>query len=182
MSKTRITTGLVAVLLVVACSAAADVRPAAAGTRCDANHPLNCKRAAAYWRQQAHRAEAAAAWQRKARRAEVSRVLAETRGRQPFAYAAKLAYMACRSFSAYPSRCRPPSEMLSVGRCESGLQVSDPNPSSTADGWMQFLSGTWNNTTAGRLGFSRYDVIAMGIATAGIVHHDGSWRQWVCQP
>jgi hypothetical protein len=128
------------------------------------------------------RAYEAVAWAKKEREHEVERILARTRGKQPYAYAARLAEMACRSFSATPTHCRPASEMLSVGRCESGLQSHDPNPASSADGWMQFLSGTWNNTTAGRLGFSRYDVLAMGIATADLTHHDHGWSQWTCKP
>lgn len=123
---------------------------------------------------------AAIAWQQKARRDDVERVLDRTRGKQPYAYAAKLAYLACVSFSATGASCHQPSEMLSVGRCESGLQSHDPNPSSTADGWMQYLSGTWDSSTAGQLGYSRFDVLAMGIQTEAIVAHDDGWRQWVC--
>lgn len=128
------------------------------------------------------RALAAISWQKSARANDATRLLNQTRGKQPYAYAANLAYLACRTFSTTPQRCRPASEMLHVGRCESGLQSHDPNPSSSADGWMQFLAGTWNRSTAGQLGYSRFDVLAMGIATAGIVHSDGSWREWVCAP
>jgi hypothetical protein len=149
---------------------------------CDKQHVSACRRSVAYWRHRSYKAEAAVTWQRHSRAVEVRRVLEQTRGRQPFAYAAKLAYLACRSFSATPARCRPASEMLAVGRCESGLQNHDPNPTSTADGWMQFLSGTWYSSTAGQLGYSRFDALAMGIATEALVHQDGSWRQWVCQP
>jgi hypothetical protein len=175
MSKTRIVTLLALVALF---ALAAPAQAPAKAVRCDAHHPREC----AKLRHRIHALQAAVEWQKRERVAEAADLLAQTRGKQPFAYAAKLAYMACRSFSAYPNRCPPASEMLSVGRCESGLQTHDPNPTSSADGWMQFLDGTWNNSTAGQLGFSRYDVIAMGIATAGIVHHDGSWRQWVCKP
>lgn len=150
-------------------------------SQCDRQHPAACARAIAYWKREAARARAAVAWQQHDKATQVRRVLAQARGKQPFSYAARLAYLACQSFSATPARCRPPTEMLGVCRCESGLQSHDPNHSgSTADGWCQFLSSTWNNAPAGREGWSRYDVLAMGIATAALVTRDGSWREWSC--
>jgi len=162
----------------------ADARPAAAQraarSGCDRQHPHECQRLVALWKRRAIHARAAVKWQRRNTRVQVTRVLDQARGAQPFAYAAKLAYLACVSFSG--SGCHPPSEMLGVGRCESGLQNHDPNPASTADGFMQFLSGTWASAPAGALGWSRYDPLAMAIATEAIVKTDGGWRQWSCQP
>ena len=111
---------------------------------------------------------------------ETQHVLEQTRGKQPFAYAAKLGYLACLSFTplTQQARCRPPSEMLGVGRCESGLQAADPT--SDALGWTQWLTGTWNAHPAGDLGFSRLDVLAMGIATEALVYQDGGWHEWTC--
>lgn len=146
--------------------------------RCDHQHPGECHRAIAYWRGKARAAQRAAQWQKRSAMHEVTRALAEARGAVPFSYAAKLAHAACETFT---SGCAPPGEMLAIGRCESGLQNHDPNPSSTADGWMQFLSGTWDRSTAGQLGFSRYDPLAMAIAAEGIRQRDGSWREWVCR-
>lgn len=162
-------------LLGSAVKAAAD-RPAAherAAAHCKPQHVGSCRKALV-------RAYAALEWQREERRKESELVLSKTRGAMPFSYAAKLAHLACISFTYVGNpRCRPHGEMLEVGRCESGLQVVDPNASSTADGWMQFLESTWASTPAGAFGWSRYDVLAMAVATeARVLRDGGSWREW----
>jgi hypothetical protein len=169
MSKTRIVT----VLAIAA--AVATAAPAGAHSkvvRCDQHHPRECSKL----RHHAARLERAVAWQKHARKVEVQRVLDATRGAQPFAYAAKLAQAACLTFSYDQKACRPPEEMLAVGRCESGLQNHDPNPVSTADGWMQFLDSTWANTVPARLGFSLYDPVAMAVAAEGMARK--GWSAW----
>lgn len=153
------------------------IQPAAAGARCDSQHPLACQQAVAFWRGKAHDSQRAAAWQKDHARHEVRRVLDNVRGAQPFAYSAKLAYAACVTYSAVPSACRPPSQMLAVGRCESGLANHDPNPTSSADGWMQFLDSTWSGQVVARLGFSLYDPVAMAVAAEAMSRHGwGAWR------
>lgn len=123
------------------------------------------------------RALAAADWQRNARAHDVQSVLNRVRGKQPFAYAARIAYAACITFSPDPKRCRPPAEMLSVGRCESGLKIRNPNPLSSADSWMQYLLSTWRSQPIARLGwFSRYDPIAVAIAAESMSRH--GWSAW----
>lgn len=169
MSKTRI----VLVLALAALFALAAPSPAPARvTQCDQHHPGEC----AKLRARVRHLQAAVEWQKHARATEVRRVLDETRGAQPFAYAAKLAHAACMTFSYDQKVCRPPGEMLAVGRCESGLQVHDPNPVSTADGWMQYLDGTWAGQTVTHLGFSLYDPIAVAIASEAMARK--GWGAW----
>lgn len=168
----------VAATLVVTTEARAGVKPEhvrKARAACKPQHVEHCRRMLI-------RALAAVEWQRHDKQAEVSKMIEQTRGKQPYAYAARLAYFSCLSFAADPSRCRPPSEMLNVGRCESGLQRADPNPVSTALGWTQWLDGTWYAHPIGAAGFNRLDVIAMGLATEALVYHDHGWHEWVCQP
>lgn len=144
---------------------------------CDQQHTEACRRAVAYWRHRAARAEAAVTWQRRARATEVRHVLERVRGAQPFAYSARLAYAACLSFERDPKRCKPPGEMLSVGRCESGLKIHNPNPSSTADNWLQYLTSTWASTVVAKLGwFSRYDPMAVAIAAESASRT--GWDAW----
>lgn len=170
MSKTRIVTTVLAfaALLAIAAPTPAPARV----VRCDQHHPREC----AKLRHRVHALQAAVEWQKHARAAEVQRVLNEARGAQPFAYAAKLAHAACLTFSYDSKRCRPPSEMLAVGRCESGLQNHDPNPVSTADGWMQYLDSTWEGQRVARLGFSLYDPIAVAIASEAMARK--GWSAW----
>jgi hypothetical protein len=166
MSKTRICVLVVTALAMTTTTAHSKV------ARCDRHHPHEC----AKLRAQVHKLQAAVKWQKHARQTEVRRVLDQSRGAMPFAYAAKLAHAACLTFSYDHKNCRPPREMLSVGRCESGLQNHDPNPVSTADGWLQFLDSTWANTVPARLGFSIYDPVAMAVAAEGMARH--GWRAW----
>lgn len=154
---------------------------AAPAPACDKQHLAECQKAIRYWRGQATEASAAVTWQKKARVTETKRMLVKLRGPAEYVYAAKLAYLACVAFNGASARCPTPNEIIANGSCESGLKDHNPNAVSTADGWMQFLSGTWANNTAGKLGWSRYDTLAMGIQTAAIVLHDGGWRQWSCQ-
>lgn len=154
---------------------------AAPSPACDKQHLAECQKAIRYWRGQALEASAAVSWQRKARVVESQRMLVKLRGPAEYVYAAKLAYLACVAFNGASAGCPTPNEIIAQGSCESGLQDHNPNPISTADGWMQYLDGTWRNNTAGRLGWSRYDTLAMGIQTAAIVLHNGGWRQWSCQ-
>lgn len=151
------------------------------GPACDKQHLAECQKAIRYWKGQARHAQAAVTWQKSARVSETKRLLVKLRGPAEYVYAAKLSYLACVAFLGAGARCPTPNEIVAQGSCESGLQDHDPNPVSTADGWLQYLSGTWSNNTAGQLGWSRYDTLAMGIQTAAIVAHDGGWRQWSCQ-
>src|SRR3954465_7059367 len=169
MSKTRI---LQVALCVAAIVCVTTPSATAKAVRCDQHHPREC----AKLRARNHKLQAAVEWQKHARVTEVQAVLDQTRGAQPFAYAAKLAEAACLTFSYDAKVCRPPSEMLAVGRCESGLQNHDPNPISTADGWTQFLDSTWAGQTVTRLGFSLYDPIAVAIATEAMARH--GWSAW----
>jgi hypothetical protein len=167
MSKTRICVLAVIALAMTTTTAHSKV------ARCDRHHPHEC----AKLRAKVHKLQAAVEWQKHARNAEVHRVLENTRGAMPFAYAAKLAYAACVSFSPSPSDCRPPSEMLKVGRCESGLQMDDPNPSSTASNWMQFLDDTWRRSPVGQTGwFSKLDPLAVAIASEA--KSRSGWHEW----
>ena len=172
MSKKRIVPAVLVAAALIVIGAVSTSSAAAKGTRCDQHHPREC----AKLRHRVHRLERAVEWQKHARAVEVRRVLESTRGAQPFAYSAKLAHAACVTFSNDPARCRPPSEMLIVGRCESGLQIRDPNPVSTADGWMQYLDSTWSGQTVARLGFSLYDPIAVAIATEAMARR--GWGAW----
>lgn len=171
MSKTRI---LQVALCVAAIVCVTTPSATAKAVRCDQHHPREC----AKLRHRMHKLQAAVAWQKHERDTQVQAVLDRTRGAQPFAYAAHLAYLACVAFRGMGNPdCRPPSEMLAVGRCESGLQVNDPNPASTASNWMQYLDSTWQNAPAGRLGFYKLDVLAVAIqseakATSG-------WHEWL---
>lgn len=148
---------------------------------CDGQHLAECQKAIRYWKDQAQDAKTAAAWQKVTRVHETTRLLVKLRGPAEYVYAAKLAYLACVAFQGASAGCPTPNEIIAQGSCESGLQDHNPNPISTADGWLQYLSGTWSNNTAGQLGWSRYDTLAMGIQTAAIVSHNGGWRQWSCQ-
>lgn len=168
MSKTRIVT-----VLVVAAGLAVPTGAHAKVVRCDRHHPHEC----AKLRTRVANLERAVQWQKHARAVEVRRLLDRTRGAQPFAYAAHLAYLACVAFKGMSNpECRPPSQMLAVGRCESGLQVDDPNPTSTASNWLQYLDSTWANAPAGQLGFHKLDVLAVAIQTEAKV--TSGWHEW----
>lgn len=149
------------------------IESSAKATHCDKNHPRECHKLV----KKVHHLEKVIAWQKKDHAHDVQKVIEQTRGAQPFAYAAKLAYLACVAFKGMGNPdCRPPSEMMKVGHCESWLQVNDPNPTSTASNWMQYLDSTWNNAPAGQLGFYKLDVLAVAIqseakATSG-------WHEW----
>lgn len=184
-----IRTTIIAVLAVTATMVGSSAASAREGGRavaspvsvCDQQHPAECAKAIRYWKTQARKADAAVAWQKATRVSETKRMLAKMRGPSEYVYSAKLAYLACKAFLGMTARCPSPNELVAQGSCESGLQDHDPNPVSTADGWLQYLSGTWANNVAGQLGWSRYDTMAMGIQTAAIVAHDGGWHQWSCQ-
>lgn len=160
-------------ILVAIAFAMVPVQSSASNTRCDKNHPRECHKLV----KKVKRLEKAIAWQKKDAQHDVQKMLEQTRGTQPYAYAAKLAYLACVAFRGMGNPdCRPPSEQLKVGRCESGLQLNDPNPTSTASNFMQYLDSTWANAPAGQLGFYKLDVLAVAIqseakATSG-------WHEW----
>lgn len=151
------------------------------GPACNKQHLAECQKAIRYWKDQTRQLESAVAWQKATRVSETKRMLVKLRGPAEYVYSAKLAYLSCVAFLGASARCPTPNQIIANGSCESGLQDHDPNPSSSADGWLQFLDSTWANNTAGRLGWSRYDTLAMGIQAAAIVAHDGGWRQWSCQ-
>jgi len=148
------------------------VAKAAAGTTCDARHPLNCRRAVAYWKHRHDRAEAAVMWQKRARLHEAERV-----GElllSPYARAvaaARLAEATCIAYLGPNHDCPPPAETLLIARCESGIQEHDPNPASTADGPHQYLDSTWAGTGFGM--FSRTDMLPsfLAIELFGANHH-----------
>lgn len=132
MSKTRIITLLAFVAILVA--------PTQAQARCDQHHPLECRKAAHYWRAEATRAHRAVAWQRAQAKHAADQLLGAYA--EPIA-AARLAYAVCVAYLGANHSCPPPRETLLIGRCESGLQEHDPNPVSTADGPHQYLYSTW---------------------------------------
>jgi hypothetical protein len=162
---------VIAALGILLGASSADARTSKA-VRCDKNHPHECSKL----RKRARHLEAAVEWQKKQRAEETRDLLAKLRSPQPYAYAAQLAYLACVSFRGWHGDCRPPSEMLKVGRCESGLQKDDPNPVSTASNWMQFLDDTWARAPAGQLGFYKLDPLAVAIASEAKA--TSGWHEW----
>jgi hypothetical protein len=72
----------------------------------------------------------------------------------------------------------PLSQLENVGQCESHLEPTERNRTSTASGLFQFLDSTW--TRAGLPGFSVYDPYANALAAARLVKADGGWREWSC--
>lgn len=109
---------------------------------------------------------AATAWQRDARLADTRR--AKTYGVMHALRIAAAIYGV------------PLAQMVAQASCESHLNPRAKNTSSTASGLLQFLDSTW--TRAGLPGFSVFDPYANAIAAARLVHTDGSWREWSCQP
>lgn len=145
----------------------------ASAKRCDKHHPLECHKLV----KKVRKLEAAVQWQKKEHDHDVQQVLEQARGTQPFALAAKYAYLACVVFRGMDNPdCRPPGQMVKVGRCESGLQLNDPNPSSTASNWMQYLDDTWARAPAGQLGFYKLDVLAVAIQTEAKAM--SGWHEW----
>ncbi len=70
---------------------------------------------------------------------------------------------------------------LAVARCESGFNPNAKNPSSSASGVFQFLSGTWRTTSYA--GYSPFNAWANIQAAHQVFVRDGySWREWSCQP
>jgi hypothetical protein len=67
---------------------------------------------------------------------------------------------------------------LAIAKCESGYRWDAKNSSSTAAGVFQYLSGTWANTSAGRLGLSAFDADAnIRMAVTNIaVHGTDAWN------
>lgn len=112
------------------------------------------------------RALAAVVWQQKARRDDARRA----RG-----YGVDHALRLAAAIYGVPL-----GELRSVGSCESHLQPTSKNRTSSAAGLFQFLRSTW--ARAGVPGFSAFDPYANAIAAARLVHTDGSWREWSCQP
>ena len=61
---------------------------------------------------------------------------------------------------------------LRIARCESGYNQFSQNRNSTASGIFQYLSSTWNNTSAGRKGVSVFDADAnVLMAVSSIATH-----------
>jgi hypothetical protein len=162
------------VVAVAPATAAAKVRPSGATQKqCDKHHPHECQKL----RARVRKLQRAVAWQKHNAQVQARRLLEQTRGAQPFAMAAKYAYLSCVAFTYMGNPdCHPPSEMVRVGRCESGLQLDDPNPASTASNWMQYLDDTWWRAPAGRLGFYKLDVIAVAIQTEAKAR--SGWHEW----
>jgi len=71
-------------------------------------------------------------------------------------------------------------EMVTVARCESGLDPNLAPNSATATGLFQFLFSTWAHTPYA--GYSIYDAQANALAAAWLVRQDGGWTEWVCKP
>ena len=83
------------------------------------------------------------------------------------------------------------AEAMSVMWCESRGNPDAKNPTSSATGLFQFLSGTWAwaSVEAGWSGYSRLDPEANIASAAWLVdysirtnHPYGAWGHWVCQP
>lgn len=73
------------------------------------------------------------------------------------------------------------ADMRAVASCESGMgRQTTPEPHSQASGLFQFLPSTWSHTPFS--GFDVFDPFPNALAAAQLVLHDGSWRQWTCQP
>lgn len=160
------------ILIVVALLATTTAVSAKATPQCDKNHPHECTKL----KHRVRHLTAAVQWQKQERIKQVQTVLNRTRGTQPFAYAARYAYLACVAFRGWIRECRPPGQMMKVGRCESGLQLDDPNPVSTASNWMQYLDSTWANAPAGQMGFPKLDVIAVAIQSEAKAM--SGWHEW----
>ena len=82
-------------------------------------------------------------------------------------------------------------EAMRVMACESGGNPNAKNPTSTATGLFQFLTGTWawSSVSAGWSGYSRLDPEANIAVAAWLVdrsvrtnHPGGAWGHWECQP
>ncbi len=82
-------------------------------------------------------------------------------------------------------------EAISVMACESGGNPNAKNPTSTATGLFQFLTGTWawSSVSAGWSGYSRLNPEANIAVAAWLVersvrtnHPGGAWGHWECQP
>lgn len=64
---------------------------------------------------------------------------------------------------------------LAIASCESGLRWDAKNPTSSASGVFQYLSGTWANTAEGRKGTSVFDADAnIRMAVGHIAVHGAS--------
>lgn len=71
-----------------------------------------------------------------------------------------------------------PALPLAIARCESGFRWDARNPNSSAAGVMQYLNGTWANTSAGRAGESVFDAdanIRMAVTHIAI-HGTAPWN------
>lgn len=121
--------------------------------------PVTCRAAL-------RRAYAAVSWQQKARRDDARR--SGTYGVQHALRLASALYGV------------PLAQLEAVGSCESHLQATSKNRTSTAAGVFQFLDSTW--ARAGVPGFSPFDPYASALAAARLVVKDGSWREWQCRP
>ncbi len=70
--------------------------------------------------------------------------------------------------------------LWTVIRCESGGNplIENPSPRSDAGGLVQYLSTTWNNTTFGRAGLSRFSAYANAIQAGLVMRHTMEpWRE-----
>lgn len=91
--------------------------------------------------------------------------------------AAAAIILACRTTGTGAARC---DEARRVALCESRMNPRAKNRHSSAAGLFQFLDSTWRRQ--GYPAFSVYDPYLNALAALRIRAHDGSWRQWECQP
>lgn len=136
-----------------------------------ATHPLNCAT-------QPARCSAAIAWQRHERRRLVreNHTLRRHLRRVHAPTVREAAELAGRALHV------DADAMLRVGECETGGTL-DPyahNPSSGAEGWLQFLASTWAHTPFAA--WPRTNPYAQALAAAQIVRADGGYGQWTCRP
>lgn len=121
---------------------------------CDSQHPLNCRRAIAYWHKRSAHLAAAVAWQKHAR----VKLAAPTVN-----YAIELA---CASQPTLD--CGWFKRMIG---CESHGDPRAANAHSTAKGLAEFLDGTWSGNLYHQ--FSVFDPIANALGAAWYAVRDG---------
>ena len=87
-------------------------------------------------------------------------------------------------YNVFKSRGLDGNAAVRVARCESGLNPSAKNSSSSASGIFQQLATYWPGRAArwGMAGRSVFDPYANAVVSAGMVAGDGGWRQWSCRP
>ena len=167
---------LVAGVAVLVASFAAGGARSAELAACDAQHSLECRKAVAYWKHETTKARAGIEWQKERRRHEQEqRVLDARRGGSWPGFA--IATIMVAAHDAKADYLAP--QMVTVGRCESGLIAQKNHAGLPYWGWFQLDGGFRSDPLIVLLGWQSGYAQSRVVAEWVRVH---GWGRWQCKP